>query len=221
MKKLINFCKKPLLIISIVGFVVFMVSLITVCAIPHGNKYKYELGVAGQEVESEITFNGKEVNVETWLNEKLQSSTTWEYKIKNGKLYAITNGESEYLGKISPFKIKIVADTGTEGFNNYVYVYKCKLTIALRKVSVAFMCVFGVLAIASVVLIILDKKGIIKYKNDKTENSENETIVDVQTLSSDIESDSNLETKKEEPIAENIVTEIIEEEKETQSENKE
>lgn len=219
MKKLINFCKKPLLIISLVGFVIFMVSLITVCAIPHGKEYKYEYAVAGQEVESEITFKKNQIMVNTWLNETLQSSTSWEYKIKNGKLYAITDGETEYLGKISSFKIKIVADSGVEGYNNYVYVYKCKSTIAIRKVSIAFMCLFGVCGLASVVLTILDKKGIIKFKKEQLDNTE--TNIDNQTIDKVADSDTNLKTNKEEPIAENIVNEIIEEEKETASENKE
>ncbi len=55
-------------------------------------------------------------------------------------------------------------------------VLKCNLTIALRTTSIVFVSVFGVIAALCVVLLILDKKGVIKYKEDKMTETNVETL---------------------------------------------
>ncbi|MDE6583222.1 MAG: hypothetical protein K2K31_01040 [Clostridia bacterium] len=182
MKKLLKFSKTPLAIISSVIFVAFMVVLMVACLVPHGTTYSatrhLEQEVFGQtmtidsymeitfkddktaEMKSEMTMNGEK-------NEDIEPVTI-QYKIENGELYISMNAETEptiKVGNINSFDINYdLANLGVEvpEGEESAMVLKCNTTYLLRDLSIAFMCVGGVLLAGSLTIIILDKKGIIK-----------------------------------------------------------
>ncbi len=222
MKKFINFCKKPLLIAFASLFGAFLIMLIVVCCVPHGNSYKYHRDIMGKSLDFQFSFkNGKmvsdfgesELGGTPGTEGQDAKSMSTDYKIEKGILYEIVNGQQTKIGKINSFKLVINIEESFEQarqdfpaelpigpngetvtFDELVATFKemlgsemeftCATTIALRTTSIVMISVFGALTAVCVVLLILDKKGIIKYK----ENSNEETVVEVETVSSTTDS---------------------------------
>lgn len=163
MKKLIDFAKKPLLYIASSVFVLFTLILVVVSCLPRGNKYTYTMETAGVTVEVSYIFDDDdELEIETYVLGEYDKEEG-EYQIKKGELFVRAKGASEWnkIGKINAYEI--VAESEEAGIKLKV-VMECALTKVIRTVSIVLMSVSGVLALACVAIIILDKKGIIKVK---------------------------------------------------------
>lgn len=171
MKGLLKFSKTPLAIISSILFVAFMVVLMVVCLVPHGTTYHYsaKMEFGGQSAESVAYYtfkNAKELEIksETKINGEVSEDLSMDpmivfYKIEDGKLLIAQTEDGLYneVGKINSFEISGLNPTTSEKM-----IMKCNTSFVLRDLSIAFMVIGGVLLAASVTLIILDKKGIIK-----------------------------------------------------------
>lgn len=172
MKGLLKFSKTPLAIISSILFVAFMVVLMVVCLVPHGNTYTFNskteaLGHTTETVyyykfqndkELEIKFEIKvdgEISEDLTINEPIKVF----YKIEDSKLLIAQTEDGLYneVGKINSFEINGVNPTTSEKMT-----MTCNTSYVLRDLSIAFMVLGGVLLAGSLTLIILDKKGIIK-----------------------------------------------------------
>lgn len=219
MRKFINFCKKPLFIASSVIFGLFLAMLIVVCALPRGNKYKYEGRILFESVAMELEFkNGKIYADSSSMNIMPDTQNVPEcsdYKIENGILYEIENGKTVKIGKINAFKIVIdvedlLAESKSEfpdggivvdettgkkmTYEQLVMMLKmfmgdkieleCAMNIALHTTAIVFVSVFGTVALACLIIFVLDKKGVIKHK-DETEPA----LVEVETISSSLPED--------------------------------
>lgn len=163
MKKLIDFAKKPLLYIASSVFVLFTLILVVVSCLPRGNKYTYTMETAGVSMEVTYIFDDDdELVIETYMLGEFDKEEG-EYQIKKGELFVRGKGAKEWnkVGKINAYEI--VAESEEDGIKLRV-VMECGLTKAIRTVSIVLMSVSGVLALASVAIVVLDKKGIIKVK---------------------------------------------------------
>ena len=121
-------------------------------------------------------------------------------KIKKGELFVRGKGTKEWnkVGKINAYEI--VAESEESGIKLRV-VMECGLTKAIRTVSIVLMSVSGVLALASVAIVVLDKKGIIKVK----ETVAVEEIVEAPAVEETVEApvvEEVAETPAEEPKTE-------------------
>lgn len=189
MKKFINFCKKPLLIASSAVFAAFLIVLIVVSCLSHGKTYSLEMNMGFATMKEEIVLKSNDVvEVNIYVNDELMPNmgARGTYKIANKTLY-VTNsdGETEKLGKIDAYKIDLdlTALLGDEDVPETVLAMvkdakmTCELNVNLRTTAIVFMSVFGVVAAACLVLFVLDKKGVIKYKEKSTEvNSTTSTV---------------------------------------------
>ena len=76
-------------------------------------------------------------------------------------------------------------------------VLECKANKTVRTLSIVMMCVSGVLAIAAVVVRVLDQKGIIKLKSDvkpqettDAQPTETAETAEVQTVETPVETET-------------------------------
>lgn len=207
MKKFINLCKKPFLIASTSVFALFFIMLIVLWSLPHGNKYVYEKNIAMADTSIKMVFEFKDGQIkatsQNYTNGQGQTiEESGEYKIEKGILYDVEGNTFTKVGKINAFTIKIDVDelmdilgmadeemtvTDLNQLKTYMrliygkeIVMVCSLTTALRTTAIVFASIFGTIAVACLVLLILDKKGIIKYKEDKPD-------VEVDEVSSSLE----------------------------------
>ena len=164
-KRLVNgvvrLCQKMFLISFTSLFALFMVALIVIGMIPRGNKYTYNAEIMGMEFSATISFEGDEMSMKMTGNEEI---IVTKYKIENKKLYEF-NTETlayDYVGEISSTKITYNLDLGEDGsFNMF---FKENTMIALRTLSIVCMIIFAVLDLAALTVMILTKKGIIKFE---------------------------------------------------------
>lgn len=162
LSKLICGCQKLLPIIFSSIFVLSLICLIVVCAVPRGKMYKNKQVFGNIIVNSEISFSGKNMTVRNYYNGN-DSKTVFEYKIKNGKLYYLSKTANEYLefGSISSTKIVV------ENSQNETLVYVEKGMKAFVAVFIAITVISGVCDIACFTVLVLTKKGIIKLDDNK------------------------------------------------------
>lgn len=178
MKKFINFCKKPLLIVSSVLFACFMVMLIVVCNVPHGKSYTVNI-YEGSSMS--YTFNFKKDNViefEIYAGGEFYKEEG-KYKVIDGYLYIDEDGSSyEKYGKINAFEIVLSSSDSDLEFDFDIKL-KCKTNITLRTLSIVMMSLTFVLAAGSCVIIVLDKKGLLsKVKSTEIAATETEEKVE-------------------------------------------
>ena len=162
MKKIIDFMKKPLLYISSAILAVFTVVLVLLACLPHGNKYVYAETIAGIDIEYTFTFDDDEVLFEMYaLGE--YNEIEYDFEIKKGELFVKEERGTEWekLGKINVYEMTLVSE---ESGVKLELVLECKLTKVLKVLSIVLMSVSGTLLLASVAVIVLDKKGLIKFK---------------------------------------------------------
>ncbi len=216
MRKFINFAKKPLLFITAGIFVVFTILLIIISCLPKGSKYEYRFSAMGVTMEIDYSFKGDEVTVDTYvMNEHDSAKTT--YKINKGDLYVVNldSNEWEYVGEINAFEIVMKASAEETGIGNMEIVLVCKANKALRTVSIVFMCVSGVLAAACAALYFLDKKGKLKFLENRgivapvAENTE-------ESIESSAPIEEVIEQENTEQIQENQDFEDVQPEVETE-----
>ena len=158
--KIVSLSQKIFPIVFSCLFVLFLVALIVVSCVPRGSKYTFKDEIAGIEISSVVEFTKDELTSTTYYSESLEDENmiyTTNYKITDGKLYTynLTTKEYNYAGKISSTKAIIES----EGLK---IEYKENTMIALQTLSIVFMVIFAVLDLASITILVLTKKGIIK-----------------------------------------------------------
>lgn len=154
MRKFINFCKKPLLIIASVFFVCFMVTLIVLCCVPHTKNYTDQSPNGGYS----ISFKKDNV-LEVGDGETLFQ---YNYKIEDKILYCQnpTSEKYEAIGTINAFEIRM------NDYQNPLY----STINPLKFISIVGMCLNLVLVAGSCVIMVLDKKGLL-IKTKPTEET--------------------------------------------------
>lgn len=162
MKKFINFCKKPLLIVSSVMFACFMVMLIVLCNVPHGKSYTVNI-YEGSSMS--YTFNLKKDNViefEIYAGGEFYREEG-KYKVIDGYLYIDEDGTSyEKYGKINAFEIVLSSSESDSDLEfDFDIKLKCKTNVTFRTLSIVMMSLTFVLAAGSCVIMVLDKKGLL------------------------------------------------------------
>ena len=167
MRKAIDFIKKPLLIISAAVFAIFAVVLIAVSSQSHGKKYEYSETFFGTTMKVTYTFkNSATIEVKTVVA-GMSSTEEIKYEIKGDDLYLMEVGSTtwEKAGEIDAFEIELeYIEEDDEGFGTKVEIdLVCKQNKNIKTLSIAMMAVFGVLAAGSAAVLVLDKKGMLKF----------------------------------------------------------
>lgn len=167
LKKLVNWCNK---IIPAIGAAILFVGvaiIVALAVVPHGKTYTYEMAGA---YEVKIIFDDDdELVMEQTLGNKFASSEV-ECRINDGKLYTydFSTKTWSYVGKIDAYKLTLKTSEQDEydpnADLNIEIVMECKASYALRTLSIVLMAVGGVVALASIVVAILNKKGYIKLE---------------------------------------------------------
>ena len=186
MEKFLKLNKKVLLPIFLGIFIIFTIALIIVCCVPHGKIYTYEIKNNDDLTLLSLTYKFKSNNVveqTNYLNIGNGSNletVQLEYKIEDGVFFLKQSNQETFdrIGKIDSFKI-IVEDSGLSSEVSM----KCNANIALRTASIVLMSVFGVFAVMSIILVVLDKKGKLKYGKledtiQSNEQVENDTPIE-------------------------------------------
>ena len=163
---LVKSCKKILPIIFSSLFGLFLILTIVLTVMPHGKLYKYNAEIFGIKVYSEISLSGNKITVKNYYDNRCDRTES-TFEIKNKKIYTLNQETNQYaeLGTIS--STKIVTDSG----DNFEIVYVETCVKAWKNVGIVFMIIFAVLDVASIVVLILNKKGIIKIKSEGTKKS--------------------------------------------------
>ncbi len=175
MKTFVNLCKKPLLIVSAVLTLAFLVLLIVSYTTPLGKNYVYSKTQDGVEGKIEITLgdkylmkyylDGKEMDMSELYGDDGEGV---DYVIKDGVIYVTFTEETykelsdtvkEYLAKTMP-KIEGYKIVGTMGTDEMVAV--CTANTAMQIVSIVLLVVSALALAGCVTVLVLDKKGIIK-----------------------------------------------------------
>lgn len=198
MRKFINIVKKPLLYGAVGVFVVFTALLVIISSLKHGKTYTYEMSIAGISMEATYTFEDKDtITVETYVLDEL-SKNEIEYDIRDGYLYEKNEYTQEWenVGKINAYEIVMETVDEDTGLDMEI-VLECKANKTVRTLSIVMMCVSGVLAIAAVVVRVLDQKGIIKLKSDvkpqettDAQPTETAETAEVQTVETPVETET-------------------------------
>lgn len=178
MKKFVSLCKKTLLIVCGVVFVVFLAGVIAVSCVSHGDKYEFKLSMGGitekvvydfqggNTIEMKMYLNGIDVTDEYFEGQ----DTRVGYFISGGILYTINQGTTERVGKINAYRI--ILDPSAEGAALVSGVkLVCPLTTGLRDFFISMIVISFVGGVGCVCITMLDKKGKIKYKNNAGEVS--------------------------------------------------
>lgn len=192
MKTFVNLCKKPLLLVSAVLFVVFTALLVVSFIMPLGNKYsakvnlKDTMGASAPDftISQSITL-GKDGKAKMGikLDEKAYKNAMKEllgdlYNEENidKSIEAMNEAANEELsykkedGKViinsfATFEIKgykLVMPASTEKTPDFV----CTANTAVQTVSIVLMVVSGLALAGCVVVTLLDKKGVFDKKSE-------------------------------------------------------
>ena len=198
MRKLINFVKKPLLYGAIGVFVVFTALLVIISSLKHGKEYEYETNIAGIAMDFTYIFEDKDTLVIESVVLGELSQAEGNYEIRDGVLYSKQEGSTEWEkdGKINAYEIVLESVDEETGLKMEI-VMECKANKAVRTLSIVMMCVSGVLAIGAAVVLVLDKKGIIKLKSDAKSEENVEAAPAVETTET-----AQAQVETEEPAVE-------------------
>lgn len=171
MKKFVNMCKKSLLIATSTVFLCFMIAVIVISCLPHGNKYVFKISLMGMTekivydfkeddtIEIKAYINGVDVTKDMYGQDVISA----KYFIKDGVLFTENGGNVTRVGKINAYTI--VLDSSNEEADMVRGMkLNCPVTCGLRDFSIAMIVISGLGAIGCVVVMLLDKKGKIKYK---------------------------------------------------------
>ncbi len=196
MKKFVNMCKKSLLIATSTVFLCFMIAVIVISCLPHGNKYVFKMSIMGisekivyelkdDTLEVRAYVNGIDVTKDMFGQDVISA----KYFIKDGVLFTENGGNVTRVGKINAYTI--VLDSSNEEAEKFKGMkLKCPVTCGLRDFSISMIVISGVGAIGCVVLLVLDKKGKIKYKEAvATENAPTVESTSVEQPSENVKID--------------------------------
>ena len=161
MKKFIMFCKKPLMTISCIVFMVALVCLIVVLSMTHG---AYYVGVNDSDkdivLKYELNFVGDELTLTTYQNGELAEVYTNKFKIEDGKLleYQDTDNYTSFFG----FNINSLKVSPDEEHGEINAVLTSPVNNAILTTSIVLLCVSVVTFSASLYLILKNKQKIKK-----------------------------------------------------------
>lgn len=179
-KKFLKICEKYLLSLFTGLMLTFIVLLIIVSCQTNGAKYYYEGSILNQSIKME--FELKESTYTYYLsgyfNNELVSYNNGNYKIEDGTLYSISmrsgNKVIEKEGKINAYQLELdTSNLESMGLTEeQIASFKdlklyCKTNVTLKNISIAFICIYGAGAIGCLVLLILDKTGVLNPQNKK------------------------------------------------------
>ena len=159
-----KYLKWPAFAVSVAMFVIFTIVLIATCAKDFSKgTYHYEESMAGYTVEIDVTLDDDDYGYAeatiTADGEVEYTEIDFLYKVKRGRLfYAMLSESADYqvLGMIDAFEIKLTDEAFDE--LELKLVATNKAAVATKVVSIVFMSVFAVCALASVGYVYLDKK---------------------------------------------------------------
>lgn len=175
MKKFVNLCKKSLLIATSTVFLCFMIAVIVISCLPHGNEYVFKISLMG--MTEKIVYDFKEddtIEIKAYVNGVDvtkdmfgQDVVSAKYFIKGGTLFTVNGETVTRVGKINAYTI--VLDSSNEEADMVRGMkLNCPVTCGLRDFSIAMIVISGLGAIGCVVVTVLDKKGKLKYKEAVT-----------------------------------------------------
>ena len=188
MNKFKNFCKKPLMIISICFMAVFFVAVVVMICIPHGKVYVYNYEVEGAKYKYQIVLDDEyEVTHTEYIDGKSYEvgdidDKNYKFEVSNGELYLFDGGTSNERHKIAKIDSrKIVLNENILGEQGDT-VLTCKINEVLTKIFLIGLYLSIAVFIASIVVTCIDKKN--KPKEDAVESREieetnNESILAV------------------------------------------
>jgi hypothetical protein len=157
MEKFLNFCKKPLCIISAIIMVVFTALLIFISCQSHGKKYVYSLNILGYKLEVVMEMDDDDITSVSYINGQIQDAPiSVPYKIIDGVLYTYPPEMStpNRVGKINAYEIvmeNLNTDDGTISRGNVVL--SCTLNNALKIVSIVMLIVGAIGVFVSISVI--------------------------------------------------------------------
>jgi|GEM_PF-6714993 len=153
-KKFLQFCQKPLLIIAAIVFGVFTLGLIVTSVIPYANTpYTLTEKVGDDTAAISIVMSGDKLTFTEYYNGEKVGSQEYFFEVKKGELYAGPTKES-----VSAVGIKVSAYELSDGAS----VYANGFTRTMRVIDIVMMVLGGLGLAASITLIVLNKKGKLK-----------------------------------------------------------
>lgn len=181
MRKVIDFIKKPLLIISSIVFAIFAVVIIAISSMAHGEKYEYSDSFFGVGMDITFTFKSESTLEMEMIVAGEMTTDTYRYEIKDEELFTYDETTQTWVkeGDIDAFEIELEfpADPSMGSLAGMELELVCKENRNLKVLSVVMMSVFGVLAVGSAVVLVLDKKGKLKFLFKNQETQASETVV--------------------------------------------
>ena len=195
MKKFVNLCKKPLLILSAVVFVLFTALLVVSFITPLGKSYSgtqtvsmKDLGFSSNEkikfsatltlvddktleVSSKIDAKQmksllKEVMGDLY-NEEYINNQISELEKDSKKQFSYTKKDGKIVSSIGTYEMKgnKLVPAGAEKLDMQVSLV-CTANSAIQITSIVLMVVSGIALAGCVVVIVLDKKGVFNKKSE-------------------------------------------------------
>lgn len=169
--KIKNFCKRPLLIISITLIVVFFALLITMICIPNGKTYVYNYKEDGFDYTYQINLDKKFSTYHTFIDENGNLNNAddtkkieYNYAVKNGKLYLVSENSNDIeIAEINSRKIKL--NYGIQDGKNTTTLI-CKTNQALFILFMIGFCCGVLMLLISGSIYIFDKTKDVTNLND-------------------------------------------------------
>lgn len=202
---IVNACDDGLPIIFSLWFAVFFIVFMVINFIPHGRTYTCKEKIFGYEIETTLTFSGDEITLKVknpyYNNEEFADIEgidiesefiiqTSKYKILDKKLYVWDESTDKYEeeGKISSTKW-VVESLG------YKIEYTETTMQTLKTLSFVLFIVFGAFDLLSILVVVLNKKGIIKT----AKAGENKTLSEPSNsnVSENTVNPNNIEEKRD------------------------
>lgn len=127
MDKFKNFCKKPLMIISIIIMCVFFISIFILLCIPKGKVYSYEYKVEDvnyrYEVELTEKYKTKHICIIDGQEYNLAKVEAFDYEVDAGKLYLLDGATSnrQEIAEINSRKLNLIGFQFGEENNSVLY----------------------------------------------------------------------------------------------------
>lgn len=147
MEKLKKFCKKPLLLSSLVLVLVFVVGLIIKGIIPYAKaNYKYDESSMGVSITMELDLRGNNATFTGNFAGEIMSSEG-KFLVRDGYFYFKENGETSYekMGIINAYELKLDIPYDDEDPTASITIkLKCGVTNAFRVIDI-IMVVIGCL----------------------------------------------------------------------------
>jgi hypothetical protein len=197
MNKFKNFCKKPLMIISICLMAVFFVAVVILICIPHGKVYVYNYEVEGIKYKYQIVLDDVyEVKHIEYVDGKVYDvgdidKKTYKYEVFNGDLYLFDGGTSNEKHKIAKIdSVKIVLNENILGEQGDT-VLVCKSNKILSRIFLAGLYFGIVVFIVSVTVTCIDRKNkpkeVVKLEEQSKEKTEESLPVEQPKEKTEVE----------------------------------